>query len=75
MNKFFSFTAGALCGLAVGVVVALLLAPASGSELTGEAQKRWQEAVAEAHKAQAETRSRLEMEYQQLRLNGRASSK
>lgn len=75
MNKFFSFTAGALCGLAVGVVVALLFTPTSGSELTAEAQRRWQEAVDEAHKAQSETRTRLEMEYQQLRLNGRASSK
>lgn len=67
MNKFLSFTAGAICGAVVGAVGALLVTPASGSELTAEARQRWEEAITEGKKAQDETRMRLEREYNQLR--------
>ena len=67
MNKLLSFTAGLICGAVVGAVGALLVTPASGTDLTVEAQRRWEEAIAEGKKAQDETRMRLEREYNQLR--------
>ncbi len=67
MNKLFSFAAGLICGAAVGAVTALLITPASGEELKGEAKKRWEDAIEEGKRAQEETRTRLEREYNQLR--------
>lgn len=62
-----SFTAGLICGAVVGAVAALMTTPASGTEMTAEAKRRWDEATAEAKKAQEATRLRLEREYNQLR--------
>lgn len=70
MNKLFSFTAGLICGAVVGAVTALLTTPASGAEMTAEAKRRWEEAIAEGKRAQAETIGRLEREYNQLRTKG-----
>ena len=65
MNKAFSFMAGALCGALIGGVTALLLTPASGSELKESAIERWETAKQEAARAMEETRIRLEDEYRQ----------
>lgn len=65
MNKIFSFMAGALCGALVGSVTALLLTPASGSEMKQQAIERWEMAKKEATQAMEETRIQLENEYRQ----------
>lgn len=65
MNKLFSFMAGALCGTLIGGVTALLLTPASGSELKESALERWETAKQEAARAMEETRVQLENEYRQ----------
>ena len=70
MNKFFSFFAGIMCGSVVGAVAALLLTPASGAELTAEAQRRWVEAQAEFKRTEELTRQQLEREYAVLRQTG-----
>lgn len=63
MNKLFSFFAGVMCGSVVGAVAILLTTPASGAELTAEAQRRWLEAQAEFKRTEEETRLQLEREY------------
>jgi gas vesicle protein len=73
MNKLFSFFAGVMCGSIVGAVAALLITPASGAELTAEAQRRWAEAQAEFQRAQEETRHQLEKEYAVLRQQGQSA--
>lgn len=67
MNRFFSFSAGALCGALVGAVLALLLTPASGSQLRSDATNRWETAVREARQAMDETRREMEAEFEQMK--------
>lgn len=67
MNKVFSFMAGAICGALVGSVTALLLTPASGSELKDMAVTRWETAKEQANQAQTETQRQLEMQYEQMK--------
>lgn len=67
MNKLFSFMAGAMCGALIGGVTALLLAPASGSELRDQAIERWETAKEAAQQARAQTRQRLESEFEQMK--------
>lgn len=63
MRKFFSFMAGTLCGLLVGAVTALLLAPMSGEELRTAAEARWELSRSEARRAMIERRRELEAEF------------
>ena len=65
MNKMFSFLAGALCGALVGGVTALLLTPASGSDLKSDVVNRWEMAKADAATAKETTREQLETQYKQ----------
>ncbi len=67
MNKFFSFLAGAMCGVVVGSVTALLLTPASGTDLRAEATARWEEAMREARQAMDEKRLELEAQFEQMK--------
>lgn len=67
MNKLFSFLAGAMCGALVGGVTALLLTPASGSDLRAQAVERWETAKQEAHRARIQTRQQLESEFEQMK--------
>ena len=67
MNKLFSFMAGAMCGALVGGVTALLLTPASGSELRSEATARWENALQEARQARSQTREALEAEFERMK--------
>lgn len=67
MQKLLSFTAGLICGAVVGAVAALLTTPASGAEMTSEAKRRWEEAIAAGQQARQETVGRLEREYNQLK--------
>lgn len=66
MNRFMSFMAGAFCGMVVGSVAALLLAPSSGEQLRSDAVKRWEEALTEARQAMEDTRRELEQQFEQM---------
>ena len=70
MRKFFSFVAGVMSGSIVGATVAILMAPAPGDELRGEARSRWEDAVAEAKKAMEETERQKELEFRYLKESG-----
>lgn len=63
MNKAMSFMAGAVCGALIGAVTALLMTPASGSELLQDAEERWQLTKTEARNAMEERRRELETQY------------
>jgi gas vesicle protein len=67
MNKVFSFMAGAICGVLVGGVTALLLTPASGNDLRAEAIARWEAAKQEAEQARSQTRQQLEAEFERMK--------
>ena len=67
MNKLFSFLAGAMCGALVGGVTALLLTPASGSDLRDQAIERWETVKQEAQQARIQTRQQLESEFEQMK--------
>jgi gas vesicle protein len=63
MGKVMGFLAGAVCGALVGGVAALLLTPASGTELIQSVEERWQLTLAEARRARDEKRRELEVQY------------
>ena len=63
MNKAISFMAGAGCGALIGAVTALLLTPASGSDLLQSAEERWELTKNEARNAMEERRAELEGQY------------
>ncbi|HRN66861.1 MAG TPA: hypothetical protein PK205_03910 [Promineifilum sp.] len=63
MNKFMGFMAGAICGALVGGLAALLITPASGSELIQSAEERWELTLNEARQAMDERRRELETQY------------
>ena len=67
MNKVFSFMAGAICGVLVGGVTALLLTPASGNDLRAEAIARWEAAKQEAEQARSQTRQQLAAEFERMK--------
>jgi gas vesicle protein len=67
MRKVFSFMAGALCGVVVGGVATLLLTPASGEDLRGQAEAHWQNAKNEAQMAMEERRHELENQFELAR--------
>ncbi len=63
MGKVMGFLAGAVCGALVGGVAALLLTPASGTELVQNVEERWQLTLSEARQARDEKRRELETQY------------
>ena len=63
MGKVMGFLAGAVCGALVGGVAALLLTPASGTELVQNVEERWQLTLTEARQARDEKRRELETQY------------
>jgi len=67
MNKLFSFLAGALCGALVGSSTALLLTPASGSDLKASLQNRIETAMVEGKRAMEETQKELEAEFERMK--------
>jgi hypothetical protein len=62
MRRFGLFLMGLLAGGAVGVVLALLLTPASGDKLRKEAQTYYEQLLEEARQAAEGRRKELEME-------------
>ena len=63
MGKVMGFLAGAVCGALVGGVAALLLTPASGTELVQNVEERWHLTLSEARQARDEKRRELETQY------------
>ena len=51
MRRFLNFFVGAYCGLIVGAVAALLLAPMTGRELQSQSRMRAEVIAAEVRKA------------------------
>lgn len=67
MNKLFGFLAGAMCGAVVGATAVLLTTPVSGDQLRSGATSRWEMALAEGKKAMAETKQRMETEFDTMK--------
>ena len=66
MRKLMGFIVGAICGAAVGAVLALIFTPASGEKLRQDVKDKWNEVLEEARKAQEETKRELEEEFGRL---------
>ena len=66
MKKLMGFIVGAICGAAVGAVLALIFTPASGEKLRQDVKDKWNEVLEEARKAQEETKRELEEEFGRL---------
>jgi gas vesicle protein len=66
MRRLGMFLLGLALGGAVGVVLALVLAPASGDRMRREAQAYYEELLAEARKAAEARRKELEMELKDM---------
>lgn len=60
MRKLLNFLAGLICGALVGGVVAILLAPYSGSDLQGRIRAQAQDLVDKGRQAAMEKRTELE---------------
>jgi gas vesicle protein len=67
MRRIIGFIAGAMCGVIVGAVAALLLAPASGVELRQRVRARVEELVAEGRQAAEDRRAELEAQLAALK--------
>ena len=67
MRRTFSFLAGALCGVLVGGVTGLLLAPYTGSELRRNIQNSMDGLVAKGQQAAALKRAELEAQFEAFR--------
>lgn len=67
MRNMIAFFTGAALGSLVGSILALLFAPASGSELRSKTQARYQEIRSEIINASAARRAELEQQLQALR--------
>ncbi|MFZ6031613.1 MAG: YtxH domain-containing protein [Chloroflexota bacterium] len=67
MSRMFSFLVGVVIGGMVGSVTALLLAPASGSELQSQLRERADYIQLEVRKAASEKRIELEQQLAGLR--------
>lgn len=63
MNKVMGFMAGAVCGALVGAITALLLTPASGTELVQDIESRWELTKSEARLAMEERKRELETQF------------
>jgi gas vesicle protein len=62
MQKFASWLIGLSLGAAVGAVLVLLFAPASGDEIIAALKKSWAATLDDARRANAARRTELEAE-------------
>ena len=69
MNKFFSFSAGAICGVLVGASIAILFTPASGEEVMTTMQQRLQNIGSEMKNAQREKEQDVYAHFEQAKQN------
>ncbi len=60
MRRLMFFAGGVLCGVMIGATVALLLTPASGEAMRGDARHHLDDAMADARRASEERRKELE---------------
>jgi gas vesicle protein len=67
MNRLVAFLAGAVCGAAVGVTAAMLLAPASGSELQTSVRDWFESLWDDAQRAADDKRAALEGQLYELK--------
>lgn len=67
MRHFGSFIIGAAAGGVLGAVLAILLAPASGSQLRDNLKSRGSGIIDEVKRAAADRRALLEQEINELR--------
>lgn len=67
MRKLVSWLIGFSLGAAVAAMLVFLFAPYSGEELITRLKQGWQDALAEASKANMERRAELEAELAQMR--------
>ena len=67
MYKTLSFLAGIVCGLIVGAVSALLLAPVSGNELQSRTRRWLSAAIDEARQAALAKRVELDEQFAALK--------
>ncbi len=68
MRKIFSFLAGSLCGMLVGGVTVILIAPTSGEQLRANVEQRIQETFEAARTAREETQRDLEAQFERAKL-------
>lgn len=71
MQKLLSWMLGLGLGAAVGAILVLLFAPASGQEIMALLRESYQATLKEARKANAERRAELEAEL--ARMQGKVS--
>lgn len=69
MRKLLSWSLGFGLGAAVGVLLVMLFAPASGQAIITSLQRSWQATLDEARQANADRRAELEAEL--ARIQGR----
>jgi gas vesicle protein len=67
MQRTLSMMAGMMCGLVVGAVAALLLAPQSGAELRGHTEEWFGAAMEEARHAAMAKRIELQDQFAALK--------
>ena len=67
MRKIFSFLAGALCGMLVGGVTIILVAPTSGEQLRANVEQRIQDTFEAARQAMDETQRDLEAQFERAK--------
>jgi gas vesicle protein len=71
MSKLLSWMLGLGLGAAVGALLVLLFAPASGQEIMTSLRQSWQATLDEARKANAERQAELEAELARLQKRNR----
>jgi gas vesicle protein len=67
MQRFLSFVAGTMCGLAFGAVTALLLTPISGKDLKATGQARVEKIASEVRRAYDDKQTELKIQLEMLR--------
>ena len=67
MSKILAFLGGVLSGAIVGAVSALLLTPASGTDLKQQAQQRYTDMLDEGRKAGEARRAEVIAEFEALK--------
>ncbi len=66
MRRLLFFAGGVACGVAIGVTLALLLAPASGDTMRSDTQARFDNMMTEARLASERRRRELEAQLTEL---------
>lgn len=68
MQRFMSFVAGAMCGLAFGAVTALLLTPISGKDLKATGRTRVEQFASEIRRAYDDKQTELKIQLEMLKV-------